>query len=63
MQDEPPLPETPLSRLPTLLRWLLLLVSSALLAVLFEIAGLPAGLLIGPMTVSYTHLDVYKRQA
>ena len=49
MQDEPPLPETPLSRLPTLLRWLLLLVSSALLAFLFEIAGLPAGLLIGPM--------------
>lgn len=47
-QADPPQPE-PLARLAPALQWALILFISMLLAGTLELAGLPAGLLIGPM--------------
>jgi membrane AbrB-like protein len=47
----PPGPEdpAPLAKLSPVVQWILLLVSSALIASLLEVAGMPAALLLGPM--------------
>src|SRR5262245_24109125 len=44
-----PSPGGPLASMPKAAQWLFLLAGSALLAVLLELAQLPAALLIGPM--------------
>ncbi|WOS61462.1 AbrB family transcriptional regulator [Sinorhizobium fredii] len=51
--EQPATPMTPestgLGRLPRIWQWCLLAVLSVILAALFEMAGIPAGLLMGPM--------------